>query len=103
MRVLLNQLTLWFPTALTTIYTRTSKLSTTKGLPSHCFQQGHPLWQCIWSYRSLLIHSWFCGLVSQSTGWVVLPADFVLPIELQSPSVLPAFPQAPPRSSMSSG
>jgi hypothetical protein len=67
MRILLHPSCLSCPTDSETQYTGASNIHRTNGLPSHCFHQGISLLQCIWSYKSLLIQSWVCGLPSGST------------------------------------
>ena len=58
LRILLHPPSFSCPTDSETNYTGASNLHMTKGLASHCFQEGHSLLQCIWSCRSFLIHSW---------------------------------------------
>ena len=60
--------TLSCPTA-SASYPGASTLHRTKGLSSIAVRPGHLLLQCIWSYRSLPVHSSDCGRVTGNTGW----------------------------------
>ena len=59
--------------------------------PPFAGKQGHSLLQRIWSYNFFSVHFLVCKQVS----WVVLPADVVLLMELQSISAPPVFWKLP--------